>query len=154
MVVDKLNFRNGNGAASTTGGALGLTVNGGLFTGNHTTGGGGAIDDNSQNGLVVSGATFTLNTAVGSGGAIFSDDAPGGPQVTDCAFSRNSASVGGAIDNDAFQATSTLITHNRARGTGGGILDDQVGTPLTNSSVVSNKPDNCQPPNSIAGCTG
>jgi hypothetical protein len=50
----------------------------------------------------------------------------------------------------------TYITGNRAYGGGGGIFDDGPDTVvmLTNSPVTGNKPDNCEPPGLITGCTG
>ena len=52
-------------------------------------------------------------------------------------------------------ASGTPIVHNAAVSGGGGIYEGPGGTvTLTNSPVLDNKPDNCEPPGSIAGCTG
>jgi hypothetical protein len=49
-------------------------------------------------------------------------------------------------------ASETPIVHNTAAA-GGGIYDSAGGTvTLTNSPVLYNKPDNCEPPGSITGC--
>jgi hypothetical protein len=55
---------------------------------------------------------------------------------------------------DLFVA-GTPITGNRAHGGGGGIFDEgPENVTLTSSPVTGNKPDNCEPPGSITGCTG
>jgi len=52
-------------------------------------------------------------------------------------------------------ASGTPIVHNTAVTAGGGIYNGSGGTiTLTNSPVLYNKPDNCEPPGSITGCTG
>jgi hypothetical protein len=45
---------------------------------------------------------------------------------------------------------------NRAVGGGGGIYDDgtEATVTLTNSLLTGNRPDNCEPLDSITGCTG
>jgi predicted outer membrane repeat protein len=58
-------------------------------------------------------------------------------------------------NNSSLTATNSAIVRNAAGGTGGGIYDGPgVGfVTLTHSPVLHNKPDNCQPPGSITGCT-
>jgi hypothetical protein len=56
----------------------------------------------------------------------------------------------------SLDASGTRITGNRAAGGGGGIYEDgpEATATLTGSSPAGNKPDNCEPPGSIIGCTG
>ena len=51
--------------------------------------------------------------------------------------------------------SDTQITGNRAASGGGGNYDDgtEATVTLTKSSLARNKPDNCEPPGSITGCT-
>ena len=70
-------------------------------------------------------------------------------------FRQSHAEYGGGIYSD-YQAavTDSLIVGNTATSGGGGIYSDDDGTvTLTNSSVMGNHPDNCEPLNSISGCT-
>ncbi len=73
---------------------------------------------------------------------------------------RASADGGGIYNVTYFDAVNTEITRNIAV-SGGGIYDDasidgeDFDTPtLTNSPVLDNKPDNCEPLGSIPGCPG
>jgi len=75
---------------------------------------------------------------------------------------------GGGIANVNFGLPSTpsvaltlnhsLVTGNSASGGGGGIINADDGGPATvalnHTLVFRNAPDNCEPPGSIAGCTG
>jgi hypothetical protein len=76
----------------------------------------------------------------------------------DSTISGNRAGArGGGVDNQGpLDASGTRITGNRAAGGGGGIYDDgpEATATLTGSSPAGNKPDNCEPPGSITGCTG
>jgi predicted outer membrane repeat protein len=80
--------------------------------------------------------------------------------VTTSTLSGNHAAGhgGGIYNQDSVSLTvaGTHITGNRAPGGGGGIfVDGPDGTvTLTSSPVTGNKPDNCEPPGSITGCTG
>jgi hypothetical protein len=101
---------------------------------------------------------FSGNSAE-DGGAIYNTQAGYPMDLTDVSISGNHASAYGAgiYDQGTVDAVNTKITRNSAA-TGGGIyddsgsVDDPAVTTLTNSSVLSNEPDNCEPANSIAGC--
>ena len=50
--------------------------------------------------------------------------------------------------------SDSRISANTATSGGGGIYNDDTGTvTLTATSVTGNHPDNCEPLNTIAGCT-
>ena len=49
-------------------------------------------------------------------------------------------------------ADSRIATNTATIG-GGGIYADDADVTLTNTSVVSNHPDNCEPLNTVTGCT-
>jgi hypothetical protein len=77
-------------------------------------------------------------------------------------FTSNTASGtasgdgGGAIYNDGLTATTSLtgsvITGNTAATAGGGILNATGAVTLSLTVLLSNKPDNCAPEGTIAGC--
>lgn len=101
------------------------------------------------------------NSAKLDGGAVFNGDDDSFTFV-DGLFSYNYAGgKGGGIENQG-QATFTdsTIRHNIAAGGGGGIQDtnqaysNPASTTLTSSAVADNKPDNCEPLGTIAGCAG
>jgi hypothetical protein len=76
----------------------------------------------------------------------------------DSTISGNHAGArgGGLYNQGPAEVSGTQITGNRAVGGGGGIYDDgtEATATLTDSSPAGNKPDNCEPPGSITGCTG
>ena len=139
LTVSDLNFSNGV-LAIDFGGPGGLTVNGGLFSGNK---GAGAITDNSPgSGPRVNGATFTRNTTTGDGGAIYDDTDAGGATVTNSAFYGNTAAGSGGAIMDAAQDpgmfSRDLIYDNRAGVEGGGIADADFSS-IENSRIFGNR---------------
>lgn len=146
-------------SASEDGGAVynadTMTVTGGTFTGNSAEYGGAFYNTGSA---TVSGATFSQNDASEDGGAIY--NAGTAMTVSHSILSRNTADEdGGGIYNDAPTHTLTLdtdqITSNTAEGTdGGGGIDNDAGTVTVSGGLISgNNPENCEPLNSIAGCS-
>jgi predicted outer membrane repeat protein len=156
LTVGDLNFRNGGGSPSLSGGAISdsgdgqLTIHGGNFTGN-TAGGGGAISSfppDDQVAPVISGAVFTRNSALG-GGAISSSGISdriggGGPSivVSNCAFRDNHAGYGGAVWEEGSGAggfSSTVFTGNTATWDGGALWLSEVFEPsLSQDTFRSN----------------
>jgi len=155
----------GNSATGDGGavyGQYGLGMDNSKFSDNHAgdTGGGLYIDPIGID-VTVSATDFTGNSAndggaIGNFGLVSTD-------LTDVTISGNHASMyGGGIYNVTYvDALNTQITRNSAGSGGGGIYDDasidgqNFTTPtLTNSPVLDNKPDNCEPLGSIPGCTG
>jgi hypothetical protein len=150
-------------SATDDGGAVysqyGLGIDNSKFSDNHAGGqGGGLYIDVIAYEDTVASTDFTGNSAT-DGGAI-GNIGETGLDLTDVAISGNHASEYGAgIYNESyFEAVGTQITGNDAVSGGGGIYnveDEDFTTPtLTNSSVVANKPDNCEPLGSVPGCTG
>jgi predicted outer membrane repeat protein len=150
------NSASGNGGAVYS--QFGLDVDNSKFADNHAGDQGGGL----YIGLIeledtVAATDFTGNSST-DGGAI-GNVGESGLDLTDVTISGNHASAyGGGIYNEAeFDAVSTQITRNSAVSGGGGVYntDDSVGfTPtLTNSSVVDNQPDNCEPIGSVPGCS-
>jgi predicted outer membrane repeat protein len=140
LTVNRLSFRNGNGAITMGGGQL--TVNGGTFIGNTATDGGAIsepIAGPGYNGPVVNDAVFIANTATDSGGAIYDgDDALEGVQVTDCTFSGNEAgNFGGAIYDFATgeSVTGSMFLGNSA-GTGGALFLDPASSAYMSGDVL------------------
>jgi hypothetical protein len=122
---------------------------------------GGGVYNAAASSAFFTGSTISGNHAKADGGGIYNQtgtgDEVGFVSLTDSTISRNTGEYGGGIYN---QGTADLagsqIVRNRAPGGGGGIYDDGslATVTLTTSSVLGNKPDNCEPPGSIIGCTG
>jgi hypothetical protein len=151
------NSATGNGGAVYS--QYGLAMDNSKFSDNHAGGqGGGLYIDVIAYEDTVASTDFTGNSAT-DGGAI-GNIGETGLDLTDVAISGNHARAYGAgIYNESyFDAVGTQITGNDAVSGGGGIYnveDEDFTTPtLMNSSVVDNKPDNCEPLGSIPGCTG
>ena len=131
---------------------------GGDFSGNSAEDG-GAISTFEGQELDV-GGVFSGNSAE-DGGAIYNQDFSDYPLELGGTISGNHASAygGGVYNQGTVDAVNTEITRNSAATGGGGIYDHTVNlaypavTTLTNSSVLDNMPDNCEPANSITGCT-
>jgi len=107
---------------------------------------------------------------VGSGGGIVSVQGP--PETGDTILTINNSRVngnhahgdGGGIANGvpfpqmplpggALTLHNSQVTGNTAAH-GGGIFNSGGSVALSNTAVTGNTPDNCEPPGTIAGCTG
>jgi predicted outer membrane repeat protein len=124
----------GNTAAAGSGGAIfdnsttGVSIHTATFTGNSTTdGGGGAIFDNSSGGLVFSCGSVTNNSAGSAGndgGGVF-DNSTNGVQITQVAFSGNTATFrGGALFDNSTGGAGPVSNNSFVGNTapnGGGI---------------------------------
>jgi hypothetical protein len=55
---------------------------------------------------------------------------------------------GGAVTLNHSQVTGNSAAH------GGGIFNSGGTVSLSHTDVTGNNPDNCEPPGTIAGCTG
>jgi predicted outer membrane repeat protein len=175
--------RAGTGGALFLDPAAQSFMSGDVLKGNTATGNGGAIDsvdsldlahsklfDNRAGGMggglyidprdffeMVTDTEFIGNSAAYGGGIAN----PGFLEMTDVTISRNRATAYGAGIYNAsfFGAANSFITGNVAVSGGGGIYNDvdneNFSTPtLTSTSVLNNKPDNCDPLGSVPGCTG
>lgn len=144
---------------------VGVDLTGTRVTQNTAANGGGVYNDASV--ADFTGSTLCDNSASSDGGGIYDNGGPRGPgdyavNLGTSTVSTNTAGAqGGGIYNAGnaaegdVTATSSKIVHNTAAG-GGGIYD--VPSPyttvtLTNSPVLYNKVDNCEPLGSITGCT-
>jgi predicted outer membrane repeat protein len=136
-----------------------LRVSEATFAGNVSVYG-GAIDNAAR--AAVFGSGFLGNRALALfgapdnayGGAIYSDDTL---DLTDDGFLANSsAGDGGAIYNaGTVRARHVTITANSAADEGGGVYDQDAGrVTLRDSAVFGNRPGNCYPSGTIAGCSG
>jgi hypothetical protein len=140
------------------------TVTGTSVWGNSAEDGGGIYVGGLENGfsLQLADDEITGNHVSSDGGGIYNlataFDA-GGLSLAHTGISHNDAgSLGGGIYNaGAVAAANSTISLNIARG-GGGIYqavgDDGNGVVLTNSAVLHNFPDNCEPPGTIMDCKG
>lgn len=134
-------------------------VTGTVFLRNTARDGAGIYNDD---GIVsIADSAMSGNQASASGGGIYNigdhRGQVGSVTLTASEIIRNDAGAhGGGIYNNAGQvaAAATRIIRNTAAG-GGGIGDNGTATvTLTNSAVLENRPDNCEPAASIAGCAG
>jgi hypothetical protein len=158
----------GNPDSPVTGSSL--TLNGSRVDHNTATEAGGAAGGIANGGLaVIRGSSVDHNSAnVGAGIGNHGTMTIAGSQITGNTAPTDSAGtpgVGGGIANANFGFPPTggsgvltikgsKITGNSASGTGGGIINQDGTVTLTGSQVVGNTPDNCEPPGTIAGCTG
>ena len=143
------------GGVYNSGGAM--TLVGSSVSGNTATyGGGGIFSVNSFVDVTLRDSRITGNTATaGSGGGIF--NLSNTETLKDSMVSGNTAALyGGGINNNASTTTlgNSTVTHNTAHVDGGGIYNFSATSTLTDSNVSGNTPDNCVPPDPVAGCTG
>jgi predicted outer membrane repeat protein len=99
----------------------------------------------------------TPGSRVGNGGSLDNSDPSGGASLSGGTISGNHAGAnGGGIYTQAeMDATSTPVTGNQAAHGGGIYADGSAATvALTSSAVTGNRPDNCEPPGSVASCAG
>jgi predicted outer membrane repeat protein len=141
-------------------GFVGLALTGTTLKGNVAQSGGGIY--NTDDAANVTGSTVSDNQATADGGGVYNEGsypAYGNVNLETSVVTVNKAGAnGGGIYNDgslgAVAATGSQVTRNSAVA-GGGIYDDLgSSTKLTSSPVQHNEPDNCEPPDSITGCTG
>jgi hypothetical protein len=125
---------------------------------------GGGIEFLGGGYMDISGVTISGNSASSDGGGIDIESLPpANPasvpfvSISDSTISGNQAAAyGGGIYNQGLtDATGDQILGNAAPSGGGGIYDDgpYASFTLTNTPVLGNKPDNCEPPGSITGCS-
>jgi hypothetical protein len=143
----------GGGVNVGSGVLIGFT--GDTIAGNHASGDGGGI--NSRSGVFFAGAILFHRHAHGIHNSTNSAQEYASVSFTDSTISGNSAGGrgGGVYNQGSLGASRTQITGNRAAA-GGGVYDDGTGATvtLTGSPPAGNEPDNCEPLNSITGCTG
>jgi hypothetical protein len=105
--------------------------------------------------LIMNGSTVSGNSASGFGGGL--GNAPDSTAtITGSSVSGNSAGEfgGGIVNFGDLAMTGSRVLDNTAAA-GGGIANQEGGTvTLTGTRVAGNSPDNCEPPGTIAGCTG
>lgn len=154
------NHSDGNGGGLFNGGLDSVSVHDTIFRGNSARDGGGIYNSGGFGGIDLVGSTISGNHASADGGGIYNGggDFPGVVSFEHSMISENfSAASGGGVYNQGYiDAAHTRIVRNMATLAGGGIDDDRppAAATLTNSLVLDNKPDNCQPPDSITDCTG
>jgi predicted outer membrane repeat protein len=152
------------GGSAQAGGAVynynSALLNGSTFTSNRASQG-GAIDSDGPVGAADD--VFSNNTAREVGGVIYSTE---GADILDSLLRQNQAGLyGGAVylalpfftTSEELTITGTSIAGNVARTDGGGIYDaagSRGSVTLTGTTVARNRPDNCAPAGSVAGCAG
>jgi hypothetical protein len=112
---------------------------------------GGAIV--SRGGLIIDRSTLAGNTAF-AGGAVFAAGSAT-TRISRTMVSHNSARAtgGGIFNQGAMVLTADRVTFNAAAQVGGGIVNSGAGTVTLLFTVVAfNTPDNCSPHGTIPGC--
>jgi polymorphic membrane protein len=108
--------------------------------------------------ILVGDSTISGNQASLAGGGIGNESAYAGLSLTDSTISRNITGTygGGVLNQGEVDSTGGRISDNRASNGGGGIYNKGAATSvtLTGTSVLDNSPDNCEPADSVTGCTG
>jgi hypothetical protein len=151
----------GGGLYNDAGNALGkLDTADVIFRGNNARDGGGIYI---ANGIVnLADSEISGNNVTADGGGIYQDNfgLRGSLTLAGSEISANNARAhGGGIYNEGpLTVGSSQIVRNEAASGGGGLYDDDyyggVAVTLTGSTVLYNKPDNCEPADSITACTG
>jgi hypothetical protein len=118
-------------------------VNGNSAAGTGLVGSGGGIvsvqgpPETGDTILTINNSRVNGNHAHGDGGGIANGVPFGGMPL-----------VGGELTLHNSQVTANTAAH------GGGIFNSGGSVTLSNTAVTGNTPDNCEPPGTIAGCTG
>lgn len=150
------------------------------FVNNEASFNGGAVHNEGQ--ATVTDSQFAGNAAVSSGGGIFNGVDGTASTVADSTFQGNRALFGGGVFNEdivnltgslfyanlsfdqgggiytnsVLAVTNSKIVRNTAAGGGGIYNGNAFGAPgtvtLTDSTVLANQPDNCEPVSSIMSC--
>lgn len=124
-----------------------LTVRGSDVTGNGSITAGGIVNNGT---LTLNESPVTGNIARQGGGI----SNTGTATLHDSPVTANRALVGGGIFNDGtLTLDDSAVTNNLAGLAIGGIGNFGTVT-LHDSPVTGNTPDNCEPPGSVAGCSG
>jgi hypothetical protein len=136
-------------------------ITGSVLRGNTAVNGAGVYSDE---GITdITGSVVDGNLASGNGGGVYNHGSglsqAGVVNLKDSTVARNFAGgSGGGVYDSQWQvtATGTEITRNMAGAGGGGIYvtGPAAAVTLTTSPVLRNRPDNCEPANTITGCTG
>jgi len=140
------------GAIYSEGTIKSATLDHDTFSHNYASELGGAVDNNDK--MTVTDSLFRDNSAANEGGAVYNEN---DLTIKHSQFGMNSATWGGGIYNEATAAVDrSLITTNQATDGGGGIYNENgaVDVTLTGDVINSNVPDQCEPLNTMAGCTG
>ena len=146
------NTGNNGGAVSVSAGARAVITRS-VLSSNPTTGvGGGAVINFGA--LTLTESRVTGNTAPINGGGI--NTQPGGTtRLTHDTLDHNSSGgLGGGLSNlGTTTLQNTLVEQNKGSA-GGGIATGNTNLFLRRSIVRNNIPNNCNPLNTIPGCTG
>jgi hypothetical protein len=140
----------GGGLANSAAGTA--TISRSLLNANTTTGvgGGGLINSGT---LTVFGSVLSANTAPINGGAVNTQSAGNTRLIQTTVDHNTSGGLGGGLSNlGTTSLTRTLVSSNRGSA-GGGIATGNTNVTLVRSIVRNNIPDNCNPLNTIPGCT-
>jgi predicted outer membrane repeat protein len=110
---------------------------------------GGAIENDDE--ATVTGGTFVGNEAGSDGGGFYNDE---DATLTGVTFRQNLAEYGGGIYNDdeLTVRSSKVVSNTASPPSGGGGIVNNEDIDLTDTLVSGNKPENCVPLNTIAGC--
>jgi hypothetical protein len=104
--------------------------------------------------LIMNGTTVSGNSASGFGGGLGNAE-DSTATITGSSVSGNTSGDfgGGVVNFGALAMTGSRVLDNTAAA-GGGIANQGGTVTLTGTRVAGNTPDNCEPPGTIAGCTG
>jgi predicted outer membrane repeat protein len=141
------------GAIYSEGTIKSATLDHDTFSHNYASALGGAVDNN-DNDMTVTDSLFRDNSASNEGGAVYNEY---DLTIKHSRFGMNSATWGGGVYNEATVAVErSVITTNQATDGGGGVYNENgaVNVTLAGDVINSNAPDQCEPLNTMAGCTG
>ncbi len=165
LIAGNTAAKEGGGVASLGGGpdigGFGASIIDSVITGNHAGFGGGGVYST----LVlttITGSLISRNTASGDGGGVYYDenqvelDRFAAALDSDTITRNTAGGHGGGVYDNLWPVgmTGTQVTRNTAGAGGGGIyLASEWTVILATSLVERNRPDNCEPPGMVTGCT-
>jgi predicted outer membrane repeat protein len=118
--------------------------------------GGGIFNGVDGNAATIIGVSFRQNQATLDGGGIYNEDIVSLADTL-VTSSQSGGQGGGIYTNSVLSVMSSQIVSNTATSGGGVYNGEFLGFPgsvtLAGSTILSNRPDNCEPVGSITGCT-
>jgi hypothetical protein len=144
------NMASNGGALSNSAGATAILDNATMSENRATSVGGGGIINFGT--LTLAESSLSGNRAPINGGGLNTQPAGTSHIIRSQIVSNVAGGLGGGLSNLGTTTISGSSVRFNKGSNGGGIATGNTNVTLTQSTVTSNKPDNCSPLNTIPGC--